>query len=482
MRSSVRSRLAPPYFQALANTPLANLVTLCHTKFRQARRELPQNLPVAAEIEGDKYNPNYLGRLMENDDLKFMNEAIAWADDCQPIKESIPKVGAIIASGGRTLGRGRRGTGKEGDDNHAEWHAIDGVKDKSLLPKATLYTTLEPCTRDVRSKPLECCTELILQHQIKKVFVGILDPNQGVTGKGLWRLQDTGVEVVLFPHDLSMKIRVQNAAFLRSQQTLGATIVTPKDGDELRTYDSAGKHTIQFECRNPPGAGTYLVIYRGGQYWPQPGPFRQIEPRVWEIDAHFGTTGEHFLQLVTADDLGSALIRYYRKVVELNRSRREKMRDKINDLSILGGDYPGIEMNGLPKGLRLEASVKVVVSYKINLIATSVEPTIISREKSLKITYEIECSENVAKDVAGGIWLGASFRDQTEKLFFNTNEDKAIALTKGKNLYDRNFTIAKDAPLGKQMLATNVWRGIVGDSRKSKWLAGLPPIAINIVE
>jgi hypothetical protein len=34
MRSSVRSRLAPPSFQALADTPLANLVTLCHTKIQ----------------------------------------------------------------------------------------------------------------------------------------------------------------------------------------------------------------------------------------------------------------------------------------------------------------------------------------------------------------------------------------------------------------------------------------------------------------
>jgi hypothetical protein len=31
---SVRSRLAPPCFQALANTPNANLVTLCHTKIQ----------------------------------------------------------------------------------------------------------------------------------------------------------------------------------------------------------------------------------------------------------------------------------------------------------------------------------------------------------------------------------------------------------------------------------------------------------------
>ncbi len=224
---------------------------------------------------------------MGNDDLKFMNEAIAWAEVCQPIKESIPKVGAVIAVGSQTLGRGRRGTGQEGDDDHAEVNALKQVDNKSLLAQATLYTTLEPCTRDVRSNPLECCTELILQHQIKRVFVGILDPNQGVTGKGLLRLQDSGVEVVLFPHDLSRKVRAQNAVFIRSQQTLGATIITPKDGDELRTYESGGRHPVRFKCLNPPGSGTYLVAYQGGQYWPQPGPFRQIKPGIWEMRCAF---------------------------------------------------------------------------------------------------------------------------------------------------------------------------------------------------
>jgi pyrimidine deaminase RibD-like protein len=48
---------------------------------------------------------------------------------------------------------------------------------------------------------------LIIQYQIRQVFVGVLDPNQGVTGKGLLRLQEAGVEVALFPHDLCKEIR-----------------------------------------------------------------------------------------------------------------------------------------------------------------------------------------------------------------------------------------------------------------------------------
>ena len=46
-------------------------------------------------------------------DRKFMEMAIKWADGCHPIKESIPKVGAIIAVGQQVIGRGRRGTGEE---------------------------------------------------------------------------------------------------------------------------------------------------------------------------------------------------------------------------------------------------------------------------------------------------------------------------------------------------------------------------------
>jgi pyrimidine deaminase RibD-like protein len=387
---------------------------------------------------------------MEKDDLGFMNEAIAWAADCHPLKESIPRVGAIIAVEKNAIGRGRRGTGKEGDDNHAEKNALENVqeKDKPLLARATLYTTLEPCTRGVRSIGEQACTELIRQHKIPKVFVGILDPNQGVTGKGLWSLQESNVEVALFPHELSKQILIQNVDFIRSQKRLGATIIAPQDGDELRTYESGGVCSVRFKCLNPPGPDTYLLDYQGGLYWPQQGTFRPVEEGIWEIDAHIGSTGQHVLQLVTADTLGSTLIRYYRKVVDLNRKRKNDLRDKIEP-RFLGGDYPGIEMNGLPKGLRLEASVKVTVAYKLNLITTTVEPETVSRGKALKIIYEIECSEEIARDSGKGIWLGASFRDATNKVFFSLSEDKAISLTKGKSTYERDFTIPNDSPVGE---------------------------------
>ena len=278
-------------------------------------------------------------------------------------------------------------------------------------------------------------------------MVGMLDPNQGVTGKGLLRLQEAGIQVALFPHDLCKEIRAINAAFIRSQQTLSATILSPQNGEELRTYDTHGTHAVQFKCSNPPGLNTYLFLYNNGLFWPQSGPFREVMEGVWEITANFGSIGDYTLQLVNASDLGNALIRYYRKVTQQNRERREKLREKFRgeiDLSILGGDYPGIEMNGLPKGFQLEASVSVRVVPNIKLLGTSAEPLAAARGSCLSIVYEIESPSGVSK----GIWLGASFRDANGKLFFNTSEDKAVSITKGRATYERKFTIAEDAPLG----------------------------------
>jgi diaminohydroxyphosphoribosylaminopyrimidine deaminase / 5-amino-6-(5-phosphoribosylamino)uracil reductase len=82
-------------------------------------------------------------------------------------------------------------------DDHAELNALRNVNNKSMLHEATVYTTLEPCTHYVRTRPGESCTERLGAAQVRKVFVGILDPNQGVCGKGVVELQSRGIEVEL---------------------------------------------------------------------------------------------------------------------------------------------------------------------------------------------------------------------------------------------------------------------------------------------
>jgi pyrimidine deaminase RibD-like protein len=306
-------------------------------------------------------------RLMREADERLMREAIEWAKVCNPVKESVPKVGAIIAVDGKPIGRGRRAPGLEGDDQHAEWHAIENVKDKSQLPNATLYTTLEPCTPEVRTDPEKCCTRLIRKHQVRKVFIGILDPNQGVTGKGLSALQEENVEVALFPHELAKQIRAINADFIRTQQSLRATIISPKEGEVLRAYETGDSVKLSFTCLNPPGDNNFLLQFRDGVCYPQSGPLRQVSGQNWEVPTHFGLTGEHTLQLVTATtNLGKTLIDFYWKVVDTNHKRRDRLKQKLSDddMTLLRGDYIGIPMGSLPKGFRLEASVTVTIAEK----------------------------------------------------------------------------------------------------------------------
>lgn len=100
-----------------------------------------------------------------------------------------PMVGCVIVSENKIIGEGF--TSKYGD-NHAEVNAINSVKDKLLLVKATLYVTLEPCSHVGKTPP---CSDLILKHNIPNIVVGCIDDNVLVAGKGIERLKNAGCNV-----------------------------------------------------------------------------------------------------------------------------------------------------------------------------------------------------------------------------------------------------------------------------------------------
>ena len=77
---------------------------------------------------------------------------------------------------------------------HAEVNAIKAVKDVSLLHKATLYVTLEPCAHFGKTPP---CSDLIITHKIPRVVIGCLDEHEKVCGKGIAKLKAAGCEVTV---------------------------------------------------------------------------------------------------------------------------------------------------------------------------------------------------------------------------------------------------------------------------------------------
>lgn len=302
-------------------------------------------------------------------DIEHMKKAISWADRCQPISKRIPRVGAIIAVGSVVIGQGHRGSGAPGDDEHAEKNALASVNDKSQLPSASVYTTLEPCTHSVRSDPLDCCTERLCQANVRKVFVGILDPNQGVTGKGLWELQTRGIEVELFPHELAKKIRSLNDDFIKEQQTLGIVITNTIDGQSINTRQSEGQYTLRGTHLNAPGPDVFVLTSIGSKWWPQAYNLTANEDGTWSTKIHIGSYEPHTIWIVRANELGSALIEYYRKITAQNVDRQraltryatDKSLDRNELLGLLGQLYPGIEMARLPKGLQSQAQVTITI-------------------------------------------------------------------------------------------------------------------------
>lgn len=101
-----------------------------------------------------------------------------------------PLVGSVIVYNNKIIGEGWH---YKAGQAHAEVQAINSIQDDSLLKKATIYVTLEPCSHYGKTPP---CANYIIEKGIKKVVIGSKDPNPKVSGNGIKLLKDAGCEVV----------------------------------------------------------------------------------------------------------------------------------------------------------------------------------------------------------------------------------------------------------------------------------------------
>jgi diaminohydroxyphosphoribosylaminopyrimidine deaminase/5-amino-6-(5-phosphoribosylamino)uracil reductase len=104
-----------------------------------------------------------------------------------------PRVGAVLVHENRIIGEGYH---EKYGGPHAEVNCINSVaeNDRNLISDGTLYVSLEPCAHFGKTPP---CADLIIKHQITKVYVGCRDPFPDVNGKGIEKLQASGVDVTL---------------------------------------------------------------------------------------------------------------------------------------------------------------------------------------------------------------------------------------------------------------------------------------------
>jgi len=102
-----------------------------------------------------------------------------------------PLVGALLVVDNKIIGEGYH---EKFGSPHAEVNAINSVKNEELLTKATLFVNLEPCSHFGKTPP---CSDLIIEKKIPRVVIGHRDPFSEVAGKGIEKLINAGIEVIV---------------------------------------------------------------------------------------------------------------------------------------------------------------------------------------------------------------------------------------------------------------------------------------------
>lgn len=138
-------------------------------------------------------------------DEAFMDRAIELAQRGEGFTSPNPMVGAVIVREGKIVGEGfHRRVGEQ----HAEIVALQQAGEASR--GSTLYVNLEPCAHYGRTPP---CTEAIINSGVAKVVAAMVDPNPLVSGRGIARLREAGIEVVTGVRE--EKARKLNEVFIK---------------------------------------------------------------------------------------------------------------------------------------------------------------------------------------------------------------------------------------------------------------------------
>lgn len=124
---------------------------------------------------------------MRNSKECYMKKALELAKQGMGYTSPNPMVGCVVVKNDRIVAEGYH---EKYGEYHAERNALLSCKED--LQGAELYVTLEPCCHHGKTPP---CTEIIIERGIKKVYVGSMDSNPLVGGKGVKILEDAGIEV-----------------------------------------------------------------------------------------------------------------------------------------------------------------------------------------------------------------------------------------------------------------------------------------------
>ncbi len=121
------------------------------------------------------------------DDQRLMERAMANAAAVRTRTAPNPWVGAVLVAAD---GAAYEGATEPPGGRHAEIVAHDAAG--AAARGSTLVVTLEPCAHQGRTGP---CAEAIVAAGVRRVVVGVEDPDPQVAGQGIGRLRAAGIDV-----------------------------------------------------------------------------------------------------------------------------------------------------------------------------------------------------------------------------------------------------------------------------------------------
>ncbi len=130
------------------------------------------------------------GRDLLDEDELYMRLALRLARRGEGWTNPNPMVGAVIVRDGRIIGAGWH---QRFGEKHAEVNAIEDAKRRGHdVRGATMYVTLEPCSHWGKQPP---CADRIIDEGFGRVVVAMEDPNPLVSGNGIRKMREAGIEV-----------------------------------------------------------------------------------------------------------------------------------------------------------------------------------------------------------------------------------------------------------------------------------------------
>ncbi|MFF1508337.1 dCMP deaminase [Streptomyces sp. NPDC058326] len=140
-------------------------------------------------------------------DVHWLRRAVDLAYACPPSATAFSVGAVIVDADGRELASGH--SRQLAPDLHAEECALAGVPDTATPAGATLYSSLEPCSR--RSSRPTPCSELVIASGIRRVVIAWREPDVFVADcQGVRLMAGAGVDVIEIPA-LAESARAANA-------------------------------------------------------------------------------------------------------------------------------------------------------------------------------------------------------------------------------------------------------------------------------